>query len=367
MAVISSVVLDEGGREYPETAPPELVAIAERALSHSPENRFPSASAFRRAIADAVRHHASHSLAEESTRRLDQLESLIADGVHDDVASQAARDHFAVGLFGCDQALGTWRDNPLALSTRRRLVIAMARLELDRGHIDGAEGMLARLDDAPPELVERVREGRAREERAQAELATRRHDGDLTVAATTRARVSWVLAFTTTTYLLVVRLFGDTHPTLRTGVVAVAGTTTLLIGGAILALVSRNMKGAILGNQVNRQILFSTTALLATIAFARLHDTLQGESYEVLATRTMLLWSMAAAIIGASVDRRFFIAGSLALTAWVGCVLWPPQALFIGAAGYFFSFASLALVWGRDARRATERAASGLGGPHSAR
>lgn len=350
MAVIHSVLMPSERRDYPASAPRQLVAIAEKALTYTPTERFASARAFRLAIEEAQRHQASESLAGESAQRLEQLGALLRAPASDE-QRQAARDLFTEGLFACEQALRTWSDNALALQTRRELVVTMARYELSAGRLDGAEEVLARIDAPPEDLTAQLADARAEKQREDDELASRRHDDDLSVAATTRARVCWVLAVTTSAYMLGVKVFSPAVPTLRSGLVALAGTSAILVGAVVLAWRARSGRGAILGNAVNREIITSTIAILAGVVLMRAYGMVHGYSYEELGTWTLLIWAVSSGIMSASIDIKFVPSALAALFAWIGCVAVPPQALYIGAAGYFVSFGALAVMWMRDVRR----------------
>ena len=350
MGVISSIVLDERQPEYPPTASAELQAIAERALSYRPEDRFESVRAFRLAVAEALEHAESTALAEESASRLGRLRALTSSGLGDEDPSPVARDLFTEGVFGCDQALRTWPNNPLAKRTRAELLVTMGELELEAGQLDSAKSTLARLDEPPPQLMQRLSAALSDRAKEEAELANRRHDDDLSIAALIRVRITWGLAFLASGYSLSIALLGPDNPSLRSGGVALLGTTLLLLAVGGFVLLSRAGRGAALRNQVNRKIMLGMLVVAAGIVLTRLHGILQGESYELLATRTMLVWAVTAGVLGVGVDRRVLLASLWSLAAWIGCIVWPSQALYFTAFGYFSSFATLAIIWSRDAR-----------------
>ena len=361
MAVISSVVLDERESEYPPTASVELAAIAERALSYRAEDRFESARGFRLAVAEALAHAESTALAEESTVRLRRLQELTSEGLGDESRARAARDLFTEGVFGCDQALRAWPANPLAVDTRAELLTTMGKLELDAGQLDSARATLERLEEVPPGLAKRLSDSLADRAEEEAELANRRHDDDLSVAAQIRVRITWGLAILASLYPLSIGLLSQGNPFFRSEVVVLFGNTVLLVAVGGFLLLSRLGRGAALRNQVNRKIMLGMLVVVIGNFLTRLHGTMQGDRYELLATRTMLVWAVGAGMLGVGVDRRILLASLWSLAAWIGCVIWPSHALFLISLGYFTSFSTLAIVWSRDARRgkgeasATER------------
>lgn len=344
LQVLAGIVLNKNERRYPPEAPQELVAIAERAMSYDPAERFESAAALRAALAESVRHRASRRLVTEAAARLAALEERLSTG-----AGQHARDLYAQGVFGCEQALRMWPDNVEAQAVRRELIVVFARLELARGRLDAADTLLEALTDAPAELLEEVARQRSARNEEKGALASLRHEADLTISAALRGKLACALAVGTFLYVVALAQMAERQPALLSGGLALA-TTTLLLVAFVGAALSRAR--GLLENRVNRQIMLSTVVTLGGVALIRVYGALHGESYAVLVVRTMLLWTVASGVLAATVDKRFLTAAASTFTAWLLSMFFPAASLHICAFGYLFAYGPLGVMWWREAKLA---------------
>lgn len=132
--------------EYDASVPPPLAELANRACSLKPDDRLESAMRFRDALSDYARHRQSIVLAGEAMERVVALRGLDT--------SEGDRRHellSAEARFGFEQALGSWKDNPVAREGLAELDALLEERERRRAEL--AE--IAREHD--PSLSERQR------------------------------------------------------------------------------------------------------------------------------------------------------------------------------------------------------------------
>lgn len=142
----------------PPDAPAELAAICRRALSVDPERRYPSAHAFREAIADALAHLGSLEVSAAADARLETLR---------DADEDAAAELIIEARFGFQQALEAWPDNERAQRGLQETIELACAREIERQDAAAAAILLAALPRANAELARRVAT-------LQEELAARR-------------------------------------------------------------------------------------------------------------------------------------------------------------------------------------------------
>lgn len=189
--------------------PGALARIVERAMAFEPEDRFPSALAFRDEVHAFLEHRSSVRLARQAGRSLDLLEAQL-----EDPAAERSAVHrlFDETRFGFEQALAEWSDNPFARDGLRRARTAMARWELSRDEPGTAAALLEALPDPPTELLAEVRRAEVRRRERHAELAALRADSDPRVGQRTRL---FVLALVGLVWVGTPALYGVMRPEVR--------------------------------------------------------------------------------------------------------------------------------------------------------
>ena len=148
---------------YDAGVPKELAEIARRAMCREPEGRFESAEELRLRVEWYLRHRGSLAISAEASRRLDDMEALVASGVPLHSIHDQLYHLFAECRFGFRQALNASVDNETARLGLRRAIETVVRFELEREAPDAAAGALAELEDPPSDLVKRVKDARAAE------------------------------------------------------------------------------------------------------------------------------------------------------------------------------------------------------------
>jgi serine/threonine-protein kinase len=138
---------------YGPDIPPELAAICARATSADPADRYPSALAFRRAIAEYRRHQGSLALTHVAAAQLDELRGALTDPSVD-----ARRLHRLMieCRFGFMQALRAWRENPAARAGLGACLGATIAHELSLRNREGAAALIAELPEPRPDLELRL-------------------------------------------------------------------------------------------------------------------------------------------------------------------------------------------------------------------
>lgn len=169
-------------RAYAATVPSELVAIARKAMSRAPEERFGSALELRRALEALRTHRTSLTLTRAAERLLGELEAGVPPNERDRKLTECR--------FAATSALREWPENEAARAVLARTLRQAIAHEIGREGAEAARALLAELEGGDAELEARLR-------RLEAELASRRDaaarlkalesEGDLRVGFGARA------------------------------------------------------------------------------------------------------------------------------------------------------------------------------------
>ncbi|MCB9596866.1 MAG: serine/threonine protein kinase [Sandaracinaceae bacterium] len=190
LASLTSAFLSEP-HAYPATVPPELAAIATRALSRDPDDRYGSAAELREAVEDYLVHADSLSLAAAAQQRIDQIDAKIgAEGDDADLDQLAAEAEF-----GFRQALHVWPGNEAARVALQALIERLVRRDLAKQRWQLAQRRLADLPEPRPELDREVERLRVASAKTAFELERLRHDADLGTATDQRSAMAYLGAF----------------------------------------------------------------------------------------------------------------------------------------------------------------------------
>jgi serine/threonine-protein kinase len=186
---------DSPAPDFDPSVAPELGAICAQALSLDPEQRHPSAEAFRGALAEFVAHRASSQVAAEAAQRSEQLLSLLSR----EVCVEHATNIHHLGIearFGFKQALRSWSANERARDGLQTLLERLIAFELERDQVDEARRLLDELPEPRPALAEQLAacaERLSAREQRLAQLEQLHHEADTHVDASYRSRLLWVL------------------------------------------------------------------------------------------------------------------------------------------------------------------------------
>jgi len=304
-----------GRPSYDAAVPPELAAIARRAMAREPDARFPSAAAFGEALDAYLTHRGSLALCDEGERRAAELERAAPDEI--DALFHEAR-------FAFEQALRTWPENPRARKGRRGLIEAMVRHELGRDAPRAARALLTLHEDPPRALRDVVDEALTKAADQAERFAELERDADRSLGARERKRNAYLAAA-----VLVVVFVALGHVS-REGILAIRHWHVAVLGALMLA-------GSILVDWLHRDVLFANAANRRVVLFSKLGF-----------GGGILLWPLLGAY-GLSLGETIVVWGCVAGMLWSAAVLqngraWLPLAIshFLAAAlafalpGYHF-------------------------------
>jgi serine/threonine-protein kinase len=318
--------------EYDDSAPKELAEIAQRAMRREPADRFASADELRVRLEWYLRHRGSLAISAEASRRLDDMDALVASVAEraksapeaDDASVHDQLYHlFAECRFGFRQALKESPDNETARVGLRRAIETVVRFELDRGAAEAAAGALAELPDAPPELVTRVNQAlaaRVAEKKRMARLERLDAQNNPTTGRRTRVTVTTVLGVMWTITPQITGRLERRHPNFPDWMMY-GWTALVLATGALAVLWGRD---SLTKTIVNRRILATgmiTFAAQLTLEVGANALGIPRTSNEIL---HLLIWGTAC-VLAVSVEPRFWYAVAAFYTGFLLACRWPEQ------------------------------------------
>ncbi len=325
---------------YFDAVPDELAAIAARAMSLHPDDRFAGVEAMRAALASFLDHASSRELCAAGERRAGELERAIA--------GQTGEPHrlFTEARFAFEQALGVWPDNERARALRRRLIERMARYELGRENRDAAAALIAETGNEELEAglaeLDRILAGRRAELEA---LIERDADRDVAVRADDRRRFALLLAalvVVVTAAMSAVQFLG-----------APFGYPVLILGNAVMlsavALAWRAIARRPV-HDVTRRFIGSVGAVMTFLGLHLVIALLVDMPFSHGFALTLLLIAVGTSVGGATLHRWFFLSSALYLCGFVAMEAWPGVAIATFAFFQMLGFLSMALVWWRASR-----------------
>ncbi|MFT3770711.1 MAG: serine/threonine-protein kinase [Minicystis sp.] len=177
---------------FPSGFPAEAQRICEKAMHRDPEQRYPSADAFRVAVEGYVAHRGSRKLAWEARRSLTRLLHVIEHEPVGEDRTLAVFNLLGECRFGYRAALSAWPGNEAARRDLDRALLAVIEHELGGGDPHAAATLLREVSAAPPDVAARV-EAAARARAAQDERLRRLEtDHDPRVGTRTRTFITGI-------------------------------------------------------------------------------------------------------------------------------------------------------------------------------
>ena len=337
-------VIDRGPRPLAllaPDAPPELVAIVERAMARDAADRYPTATALGAALAGFVTHHQSHRLAAAALRRDDELALRLRAVAPDDAAAVAQIYREAdVVRFGFDQALAAWADNPIA---RAGLIGFCARLfdfECAVGNLAGAAALASEL---PPDPERTHRLAALHEQRARraAEAAAFAHAHDRSIGGRERLIVLVVLGAMLGYYLI--EAFTAHRDITDVGAGRRIFYNSLVVSGPVVGLIWL-WRRRLFANDFSRRAATGLLVLMVTTvshrAMAMVLEHPAGHTF------TLDLLLIAVALIGFGGRAALALGVGAMIMAWI-CTLVPAAAVFVYNATIVGYAGLLAWSWTR--------------------
>ena len=332
--------------EYPESVPAELASIANRATAKEPSDRFPSAEAFKLALALFLEHRSSAQLSQEAMTRVEDLEDLLDQGSDSpEDARQTAYQLLAQCRFGFQQALQAWPENRQATAGLQRALERMIRFELGRRSVQSASWMLAELprpNDGLSLAVDALRDDLKKDHNDLVVLRQRERDLDVNLGTRARSVISTVLALLWGIPDIVIGGLELAHQVVP-GYAFVTGRT--MVYTASLAIATLIGRRALLGNAANRRIIASGFITFGAQFIIWPIGHKLGLPLSTSITMVIAAFTVIGGVMAVTIDRPIFLAAACLLACCFGSAWFPGFAYgWLGLAG-LTSMGSVAVVW----------------------
>jgi serine/threonine-protein kinase len=317
---------------YDDSVPEELASIARRAMAREPERRFPSARAFRDALAGYLRHHGSVALAREGDRSREAFAELLASLGDTPEGRPLVEVHraFAEARFAYVSAVKSWPENPLALRGLDELLREMIHHELAHGSVDAAAVLLGQLPEPDSELA-----GLVEKRRSERDVSARRLESLLAMERELDVSVGWrerllfflAAAMVGSVSVLLIVPWGGGDPVVPleprasivlVGVVAVGLVVALAIGRRWL-----------LHTAVNRRIVAFMFLSLAGVAANRWFGGGAGVEHSLVVTNDLVIETVVGIAAAIAVDRRLAVLAAGFALGVIGSRLWPHHYVLV--------------------------------------
>ena len=342
--IVTSILLSQF--TFPAHVPDELAAIARRAMSRAPADRFSSADELRQKLEWYLRHRGSLALSAEASLRVDEMRAVLRAKSDPDEIRDRVNHLFAEARFGYRQAIRACDDNEGARIGLREATEMVVVFELEEGTPEAAAAALAELETPPPELAKRVAEAMRRREAEKARVATlEKLSAELDPATGRRTRwvagvimgSLWTIAPEVSGWLY--RKHGPTErwvPYVATfGIITVA-TAVVLWGRESLSKTA-----------VNRRTQAAAMVMFAMQLALQLGGNLLGLPLLHLFVLYLHCWFFSAAVFAIFVDRRFLPSAAAFLAAFVGACIAPDHVWDFMSASNGVLTINLLIAWSR--------------------
>lgn len=343
-ATVASILLSQ--ITFPEHVPRELAAIASRAMSRAPEERFASADELRQRLEWYLRHRGSLALSADAAARVEEMRAMLASGGHPDEVRDRVNHLFVEARFGFRQALRACDDNEEARIGLRRATELVVAFYLDEGQPETASAALAELEDPPPELTERVAEAmRARdaEKRRVAELERLEAQYDMSIGRRTRIVAAIMIGVV---WMFAPQLAGwrsrSAEP-LAYSHLYVYSVAILVIATAIGLWGRESLTKTI----VNRRMLAAVLVMFGSQLALELGGAMLGLPHPVLWVLHLYCWFVCAAAFAVLVDFRVMPSALAFLGAFVFATVRPERSFDAMSLSNGVLLLNLAVAWAR--------------------
>jgi eukaryotic-like serine/threonine-protein kinase len=351
---------------YGADVPKELADIARRAMSRQPEERFSSADELRLRLEWYLRHRGSLAISAEASKRLADMQSLVASEAPADAVHDRLYHLFAECRFGFRQALNASSDNETARQGLREAIETVVCFELDRGAAEAAAGALAEIEGPPADLVARVNEAlRARAAEKKKMIRLERLDAELDPAVGRRTRVFVAVLFGAmwTVAPQVTGWFDD-----RYGMGDAPRWAPYLWTASIVLLtmlVVRWGRDSLSKTAINRRMIATVMLVFAGQLALQVGAHLLGLSAVTTQTLLLLVWAVVLSTFATMTDARFWVAVGSFFVAFLVACRFPSQRWNMMSASSFVLLITFVVAWWRPredrpgfmVRREAERAA----------
>jgi serine/threonine-protein kinase len=342
---------------YGADVPPELAAIAARAMSREPADRFPSAEEFRLRIEWYLRHRGSLAVSAEASRRLEDMEALVAGASPADAVREALYQCFAECRFGFKQAAIASPDNDAARRGLLQAVALVVRFELRRGAPEAAAAALAEMEAPDPTLTASVDEAlraRAADSEERVRLEALRADLDPRVGRPTRVFVTGILGFVWT---LAPQASEVTYRRGGPHWHGYAWTVGMLAMAALLVLWGRE---SLTKTVINRRTVATGALMFASQLALQVGAHVLRLPDEATQTLLLLLWATVLAAVAVMVDARFWFGVVTFFLGFGAACRWPERRFDVMSVTNLVLLVNFLAAWwrpreDRERRRAARR------------
>jgi serine/threonine-protein kinase len=336
-------------RDYPEDVPSELRAICEKAMAHSPEQRYASIDELREAVEAFASHRNSHELVATARERLQMLKAKIAGG-HEDAVHEA----FGEAKFGFVSAQQIWPENPEARRGLQACLQTMIEFELTQKNIPGARSLLAQLPFADEKLEARV-DALARElEEREAKLVKLAYDYDENVGITARR---WVIGAMAAVFAVMPAALNSMRGLvvpeplrwITDDPVLLSANASALLFVPVLAVLVLATRERLKSHKASRIFVEGLLLMYVVGVGARTTTLWAGVSLKHAAAAESAIFSCGLMMLGLAIDRRLFAAGCSFLLTVPAIMLVAGHTIEIYCAGAVL--ACLAFLFFQDVRQ----------------
>lgn len=316
--------------------PAELASIARVAMAAQPDERYPSALAFQRAIDDVRRHRGSIALARSGRAILEELEA--ADGSDPSVDRKLTEARFAFV-----QALRDWPENAEAkLGLDASIQRALAH-ELSRENAVGARALLAELSSpdatlrAAVEALEKKLAARIAESERLKKLEA---EQDLTVGHRARLMMMVGLIGLTTAISIAIgfQTQGDAGSLSGTELI---GISALILAATVIPI--GFLRKRLLANAVGRRVAGLVVLSCASLLVHRVLGVVWNVAPDAILVMDMAIFAGIAAAAG-TVSPRLLWAIPVPLLGAVVATMMPERVATIFSITGMLTLLSLALL-----------------------
>ncbi len=336
---------------FDDSIPEELAAICRRAMAREPQDRSPSASAFREALQDFRRTRQARRLADRADARRQELTAALQAESEEETDDRDLYKIFGECRFAYEQSLEIDPGNDRATRGLQAALQTMADRELRRGALNAAQLLITDFPTPSLEyqnrLVELSESLSAREEEFQ-RLQQISHDTDLEVGRASRALFAAIMGTLWGILTFGLAMF------VQKDLVEISPPRMLahiLFVTALLGVVIYLFRDRFFANEVNTRMIRGVFATFLCASLFRGMSWLMEIPHRTALASEILLYGTAALVLAATVDRRLIaIAAPLLIAAIVGAAA-PSVVLWAFATANVVGMGLLAWIWWPDESR----------------
>jgi serine/threonine protein kinase len=329
---------------FGKSVPGELAELCRRCLRRDPEQRLPSALAFKAAINNYLEHRGSYELASAATQLLRNLATICRTPDAKNLDAVDVNRMYIECAFGYRQALETWSKNEAARAGLQEATETMLRFELARKNLDGAEAMLEQLLEQRDDLraaVQSLRDELAAENREVAQLREEAREQDPSEGSGSRAvsaLVTGVVLFGI--FMALARAYPRAEGLSHRTVAFVTLSLGIALGGGALAA-----KEKLLATRINRYLSAAIFAIVVGCLLVHVTGDLAGAPTAYGLIADLLVAGTVVATVGINLHVGLVAVGAVYLVGAVVAAAMSAYVLEVMAAVFLLSHLVVAWTW----------------------